>query len=226
MSATDRKDDTAMVSKASLAALFALSGSLAACSGSTTTAASLEPNRSLYSLNQPVVERFDYVMDLSTDGSGLSAAERGRLVGWFRSIDLGYGDHVFVEEPYASGGREAVAKVTAEYGLLLGDGAPVTAGQVQPGSTRVVVSRSRAHVPNCPNWDMAGGPSSTSSNYGCAVNSNLAAMIADPNDLVLGQTGASAGDAATASKAVRAYRSRVPSGASGDVKSEATRGGK
>jgi pilus assembly protein CpaD len=44
-------------------------------------------------------------------------------------------------------------------------------------------------------------------------------MIADPNDLVLGQTGSSATDAATGSKAIRAYRDAAPSGAGG-LKSE------
>jgi pilus assembly protein CpaD len=213
-----------MVSKASLPLLLALSTALAACAGSNAKTG-VEPNRSLYSLNQPVVERTDYVMDLASQG-GLSGTERERLVGWFRSLDLDYGDRIHVEEPYESGGRDAVARVAAEYGLLLSEGAPVTAGQVQPGSLRVIVSRSRAHVPNCPNWDMPGGPSSTSSNYGCAVNSNLAAMVADPSDLVLGQSGSVSGDAHTGAKAVGAYRRRALTGADGKVKSEATRGSK
>src|SRR3546814_17194182 len=74
------------------------------------------------------------------------------------------------------------------YGMLLSDVAPVTAGSVPGGTVRIVVSRSVASVPGCPDWrdtqeaDLNGG---TSSNYGCAVNSNLAAMVANPQDLVL-----------------------------------------
>jgi pilus assembly protein CpaD len=222
MSATDQKDRINMVSKASLAALIALSGTLAACS-TTSPQAQVEPNRTLYSRNQPVVQRTDFVMDLQTQGEDLSAAERGRLGAWFESLGLGYGDRIFVEGPY--GGREGVERVAADYGLLLGDGAPVMPGQVQPGSVRVIVSRSTASVPDCPNWEDAGGPSSTSSNYGCALNSNLAAMIADPGDLVLGQTGSSTNDAATASKAIRVYRDAKPTGTEG-LKEAATRGGK
>ena len=214
-----------MVSKASLPALLALAASVSACSSASGTASAVEPNRSVYSVNQPVVQQTDYVIDLAAPGGGLSTYERGRLAGWLQSLDLRYGDRVFVDDADAGRSRDDVAAVISEWGLLLSDGAPVTAGQVQPGSVRVVVSRSSASVPNCPNWEQTGGPSSTSSNYGCAVNSNLAAMIADPNDLVLGQSGSSAGDAATGSKAIRVYRNAAPTGAEG-LKGTESKGGK
>ncbi len=173
------------------------------------------PERGLDSLNQPVVERSDFVLDLAGADVGLSPADRARLDQWFETVGLGYGDHVFVDDgPGDSAGRHDVARTAAEYGLLLSDGAPITAGEVSPGTVRVVVSRSVAYVPNCPNWKVR-GPSSVSSNYGCAVNSNLAAMIADPNDLVLGQSGSVTGDANVSSKAIRLYRQTAPSGAKG-----------
>jgi pilus assembly protein CpaD len=151
---------------------------------------------------------------LAAGDGGLPAAERGRLDNWFQSLGLGYGDHIFVDDGPGDGGRRDVARTAAEYGLLLSEGAPVTAGEVPPGAVRVIVSRTVAYVPNCPNWSR-GGPSSTSSNYGCAVNSNLAAMIADPNDLVLGQSGSVSGDANTSSKAIRVYRQTAPTGTKG-----------
>ena len=64
----------------------------------------------------------------------------------------------------------------------------------------------RLAFPTARTGQARGGPSSTSSNYGCAVNSNLAAMIADPTDLVLGQAGSVTGDADTSSKAIKVYR--------------------
>lgn len=186
---------------------------------------SAQHNPSLYSVHQPVVQRTDFVFDLASAGGGLAPAEAARLDGWFQGLQLRYGDRVFVDAgPYADPRmRDDVAAVAAPYGLLLHEGAPVTAGQVQPGAARVIVSRMTAGVPGCPDWHNArspGGQLSTHSNYGCATNANLAAMIADPNDLVLGQAGASATDAATASKAVKAYRDRTPTGAAGTVKSE------
>lgn len=173
------------------------------------------PHRGLDSLNQPVVQRSDYVMDLTVRDDGLSPAERGRLDAWFASLGLGYGDRVFVDEGGFGPARQDVARVAAEYGLLLSEGAPVTAGEVALGAARVIVSRSTASVAGCPNHAKERGPSSTSSNYGCAVNSNLAAMIADPNDLVLGQAGSVTGDATTASKAIKVYREAKPTGTRG-----------
>lgn len=215
MIATRAKGQTNMSRKASLASLLLLGVAVSACSTPRQEGAAV-PNRSVYSENQPVVERSDFVLDLPADGDGLSLAERGRLDEWFRSLGAGYGDHVWVDTSGAGeGSRNSVARVAAEYGLLLSDGAPITEGGVQPGTVRVILSRSSASVPNCPNWDRPESGSSMSSNYGCAVNSNWAAMVADPNDLVLGQVGSSSGDAATSSKAIRVYRDTAPTGTKG-----------
>ncbi|HEX8381407.1 MAG TPA: CpaD family pilus assembly lipoprotein [Allosphingosinicella sp.] len=172
-----------------------------------------DASRGLDSLNQPVVQRTDYLLDLADDG-GLSDADLGRLDSWFGSLNLGYGDHVFVDRGTARG-RQDVASVAAAYGLLMSPGAPVLEGDVPMGAVRVIVSRTTASVPTCPNFERDRGPSSTSSNYGCSVNSNLAAMIADPNDLVLGQEGSVYGDANTSSKAIRLYRNTPPTGSKG-----------
>jgi pilus assembly protein CpaD len=170
-------------------------------------------HRGLDSLNQPVVQRTDYLLDLADNG-GLSDSDIGRLHSWFETLRLSYGDHVFVDHG-TSAGRHDVAKVAAAYGMMLSPGAPILEGDVPMGAVRVIVSRTTASVPNCPNYEKDRGPSSTSSNYGCAVNSNLAAMIADPNDLVLGQAGSVTGDASTSSKAIRVYRQTAPTGTKG-----------
>jgi pilus assembly protein CpaD len=97
-------------------------------------------------------------------------------------------------------------------------GAPVTRGAVQPGMVRVVVSRRRAVVPGCPNWSTPSEPNfknSNTSNYGCSVNSNMAAMVANPEDLVHGREGVVTGDVVTAAKAIQLYRSTPPSGTKG-----------
>ncbi|MGZ8284281.1 MAG: CpaD family pilus assembly lipoprotein [Allosphingosinicella sp.] len=172
-----------------------------------------DASRGLDSLNQPVVQRTDYLLDLADNG-GLSDADMGRLDSWFASLGLGYGDHVFVDRGTGAG-RQDVARVTAAYGLLMSPGAPVLEGDVPMGAVRVIVSRTIASVPNCPNYARDRGPSSTSSNYGCSVNSNLAAMIADPNDLVLGQVGSVTGDAHTSTKALRIWRQTEPTGSKG-----------
>ena len=201
------------------AALLVVAGSLTACGAD----GGLRPynNPSLNSANQPVVQRTDYVLDLSTTGNGLAPSEAARLSQWFASLNLGYGDRIFLDEGsgYADpASRADVARVAGSHGLLLADGTPVTAGAVQPGSVRVVVSRTAASVPGCPNWEKGeinARTATTSPNYGCAVNSNLAAMVADPNDLVLGQSTGSTTDSATATKAIKTYRDAKPTGTGG-----------
>jgi pilus assembly protein CpaD len=205
-------------SSKSLAALVAF-GALAAF-----PVQAAEVNKSLNSVNQPVVERSDYVIDLAAQ-NGLSLAERARLDAWFRSLGLGYGDHIAVDEPYRSAARLDVARIAADYGLLLSYGAPVTTGEVQPGTVRVIVSRSFASVPGCPAWNGSGKNNQMSPGYGCATNSNLAAMIADPSDLVLGQTG-SRTDASDGARVVKEYRNRALPGINKVTAESSASGGK
>ena len=199
----------------SSAALVALLVSATAC---THDRGPISPynNPTVYSANQPVVQRTDYVLDLGTSGGGLAASERDRLANWFETLRPSYGDRIFIDHGgYGDpASRQDVAALAAEYGLLLSEGAPVTPGAVQPGSVRVIVSRSRATVPGCPIWEdePLNAPEQTATNYGCATNSNLAAMIADPNDLVLGQSDTEGTRASEAKKSVEVFNNRIPSG--------------
>lgn len=219
-----------MVRSKTFAAL-ALVATTAACAQQQHQPLTATHNPSLYSVHQPVVQRTDYVLDLAAaGGGGLASSEAARLQAWFDSLDIGYSDRIWLDESASYGTaavREDVMRIAGSHGLLLSEGSPVTAGTVQPGLVRVVVTRMSASVPGCPNWAYrpeGGAPISTDSNYGCATNSNLAAMIADPNDLVAGRTGDGSGDATAAIKAVRAYRDRALSGAAGTVKAESVGG--
>jgi pilus assembly protein CpaD len=190
--------------------LIALALALSACGTS---------NRGMESVHQPIVQRTDYVIDLAAAGDRLSGGERERLDGWFRSIGLGYGDRVAIEDPTRSGqGVEDIIELLSLRGMMVAGAAPVTAGALAPGNVRVVVSRSSASVPNCPDWSRPATPEfagSTMSNYGCALNGALAAMIADPQDLVHGRDSAGPADAMTSDKAIRVFRDTAPSGTKG-----------
>lgn len=184
-------------------------------------------NRGVESVHQPVVSKSNYVLDVNSGYDGLGAGEASRVAGWFESLRLGYGDRVSVDVPGGSDAatREAVANIAAHYGLLIDATAPVTSGEIAPGKVRVVVSRTSANVPNCPDWsDKAGNDFNTNlmSNFGCGVNSNLAAMVANPEDLIYGQRATGATDASTAAKAIKSYRDRAPTGA-GELKQESSR---
>lgn len=186
---------------------------LAACGPVSTP-----KNRGVESINQPVVARTDYVFDAATDGAGLAPGERARVAGWLASLRLSYGDRVYVDDPSGGGVRNEVAAEANRYGILLSDNAPVTAGAIAPGTARVIVSRMRASVPGCPNWTREGQVDTDNiagANYGCAVNGNLAAMVARPEDLVRGQPGAETIDPLTNLKAIDSLRKSAPTGAGG-----------
>jgi len=195
-------------------ALLLLASALGACSHTPQDL----PDRGYSAVNVPVVNRAEYVFDAAAPGGSLGPSEAARLDAWFNNLDLRYGDAVYVDGGYEAA-RGEVARIAGNYGMLVSAGAPVTAGAVAPDSIRVVVTRTVASVPNCPDWSSR--PSQPNhnnrmvSNFGCSVNSNLAAMVANPEDLVHGREGSGVGDAMTASKAVGAYRAAPPTGAKG-----------
>jgi pilus assembly protein CpaD len=190
--------------------LIALGSALAGCNSLPDV-----PSKGVAAINVPVVTGTDYVFDVAAPGGSLAPGEGERLNGWFHGLDLGYGDTVYVDSVYAPSARAQVAAIAGRFGMLVTPGAPVTAGSVPAGSVRVVVARRRAEVPGCPNWSQASQPdwdNKSTSNFGCGVNSNLAAMVANPEDLIHGREGAAVTDTRTATRAVDLYRSKAPTG--------------
>ena len=186
--------------------LIALAAGLAGCQ--TPTAADIA-DRGLSAVNQPVLVRSDFAMDTQAPSGMLSPEELARIDGWFRGLELGYGDAIAVDGAYADPARAQIAELAGRYGILVQQAAPVTAGAVAPGTVRVVVSRNRAEVPGCPNWDTISQPNYSNRsmpNFGCGVNSALAMQVANPQDLFHGQESPSAVDAIAGAKAIRMYR--------------------
>ena len=204
--------------------VLALATSLAGCTGAAYS------NRSLESVHQPVVRNNLYQFDVATAGGELPPSEQGRLQGWFDAMGVRSGDRIAVEDPSTYGATSAQATVRAmveRRGLLLSRDVPVTTGAVPDGYLRVVVTRASASVPGCPNWDSKSSlnpVNATSSNYGCATNSNLAAMVADPNDLIKG-TRDTGHDPLAATRAIQTYRTKPQTGAGALTKTPTSGGG-
>jgi pilus assembly protein CpaD len=192
--------------------LIALASSLAACNTPDLA------DKGVAAVNVPVVTSADYVFDAAAPDGALAPGEADRLNGWFQGLGIGYGDAIYVDGGYADAARGQVAAIAGQYGMMVSAGAPVTTGAMQPGTVRVVVSRRRAEVPHCPNWSLPSQPNYDNrnmSNFGCGVNTNIAAMVANPEDLIHGREGLGVGDVNTGAKAVLFYRSAPPSGAQG-----------
>jgi len=176
-------------------------------------------NSSLNSTKQPVVERSNFTLDVATNAAGLPVPEQRRLADWFDSLDLKYGDRVALDGAAGNdAAHEDVAAVAARYGLLLADGAPVTSGFVQPGAVRVVVTRTTAAVPGCPDWQdhfASNLENATDDGFGCSINSNFAAMVADPEHLLHGAQGTGETVVMSSTKAIESYRDQDVTGSAG-----------
>lgn len=192
-------------------ALFALAAALAlplaGCGG-------VPHNSSLNSVHQPEVTHSSVSLELVTTNGALPASEQKRLAAWFEALHLRYGDKLSIADPLGGeSARAGVADVAARFGVVLGEQASDETADVAPGSLRVTLTRASAHVPHCPDWsgNAASNPkSATSTNYGCAVNSNLAAMVANPDHLLKGATATGNTSGMTAEKAIAAWRAAAP----------------
>lgn len=204
--------------------LLALTATLAGCGGGGANS-----NRSLDSVHQPIISNQIFNFDVATMGGELPPSEQGRLDGWFDAMGIEYGDRIAIEDPSLYGKGPATAQVkrmVERRGLLVSDAVPVTEGAVPTGYLRVTITRASARVPGCPNWERKNSSSdknATSSNYGCAINSNLAAMVADPNDLIKG-TRNERTDPTSATKPIRSFRDKEPTG-KGELKQTETSAG-
>lgn len=198
-----------LIAIAGLAAL-----SLAGCGAGST-------NGSLYSVRQPVVERATFSLDVMAGADGFERAELARLSDWFDSLGTGRGDEVTVlGSGHAPRTLGEIARIASRHGVVaearsIDRGA---ANDVAPGHLRIVVRRSRAYVPGCPDWSDKSTVSldnATSPGFGCAVNSNLAAMVANPDHLLAGVEAPATSDSMISSKAIAAHRETAPTGATG-----------
>lgn len=208
---------------ASAALALSLGLTLAGCGG-------MPGNRTVYSVHEPIVERTNYTLDVATGPGGLSFPEQRRIAGWFEAMNLRYGDRIAIDDPLNSAvTRQAVEALAGRHGLLVSDQAPITPGYVTAGNARIVITRSKATVPGCPDWSRKSDVNLTnglSSNYGCATNGNLAAMVADPEHLIKGVEGGSGTVIMSSNKAIERYRESGPTGGGGTTVSSTSSSGK
>ena len=123
----------------------------------------------------------------------LPEAQQAYLMGFLDRTVHDKARTVMVEQPARRHDRLGYQRSTALAGWLerngyhvvpFADAAPVS-GQIQ-----LAVDHLIAQAPNCPNWDFHPNYAFSSEqlpNQGCADRGNLAAMIANPQDLIEGQ---------------------------------------
>jgi pilus assembly protein CpaD len=116
--------------------------------------------------------------------------------------ELGRGDHVLIQRPAGALDRaraELLSAALEREGL-----SPAVAIDPAVGAMemRLIVEHATASAPGCPDWTKSPDrnfANTVHSNFGCATAVNLAAMIADPHDLLNGRAlGPEVGDPAAA----------------------------
>jgi pilus assembly protein CpaD len=191
---------------------------MACCALALSACGGMANNRMLTPEHQAVVTHASYSLDLTAGPDGLSPAEQTRLAGWFDAMGLRYGDQVAIDDPLASPAtRNAVSALVARHGLMVAPRPPLTQASLNAGTVRISLTRASASVPGCPDWSAnseTNFKNATHPNFGCAINGNLAAMVANPDDLLRGQ-GSDSNPVATSNKAINTYRDAKPTGAAG-----------
>jgi len=140
----------------------------------------------------------DHDMTFAPGSTAVSATERSKLVAFLDRHAVDHSDDLYVDadglgnDGLGRGRRAAIEKVLRHEHLRLTD-APAPAGGAapQPGRVTLTIGRYIVVPPNCPDWRKPSqfDPNNTvSSNFGCATEANLGLMIADPRDLIVGQS--------------------------------------
>lgn len=161
----------------------------------------------------------NHVVHFAPSSGVLSPGETVALRQFFTEIQLSYGDQVTIETPpqfgAAYGDKLASQRGTVISGFVhkfnVGVEANLRQSQRMVGhrdEASIVVGRYVVSTPACPDWTKPEGDDYTNtptSNYGCATQTNLGLMVANPGDLVHG-TATSTADGEYSARAIEQYR--------------------
>lgn len=137
--------------------------------------------------------RYHYLAAYPAGGAALSRDEAAGLAAFLAEAKVRPGAHLYLAA--APGDRLAAARIDrltqdlARRGIAA-EALPPASG-VAPDHVLVLVDRYVATAPACPNWTknpISDHNNEPASNFGCATATDLALMIDDPRDLVIGRT--------------------------------------
>ncbi len=202
---------------------------LALCLSACATARQPAPASPYASVPHGVVVTFEkqtLAVHYAPGAQSPDATQVAALNVLFAMGDLGRGDVVVIER---APGQLAQARALALLSGLSREGLVVSlavSAGVPDGELRLQIEHAVATAPDCPNWTKPPGDdfdNTLHSDFGCATAMNLAAMVANPRDLLAGRVmGGVVGDAALA--AIHSYRKgkAADGGSSGAAPGSAT----
>jgi len=183
------------VSKLAVAAVVL--GLLSACAShgvDTGPVADARTETEQWNARVQVDSRPDEVL-LAPHAEGLSVAQNRALDGLVGRWLAAEGREIVVSAPIGGAGGEIAGRTAvAARQRLIAMGAPAAAVRVvgydaaeAPGApVKVGFLRYTAHVPQCGAWDNITGTGGNGAyaNFGCAITANMAAQVANPEDLL------------------------------------------
>ncbi len=165
-------------------------------------------------VNKVEFSRLSHTVRFTSGSPTLTSAETSRLMGFLDDSDIVYGDHLYLGAPgddaLTQKREAALRRILAKRGVLM----TVAPAAAHAGGDEMTVQLERYVVtpPSCPNWSKptGGDPDNTTfSNFGCATETNLGMMVAQPRDLVVGRQPGPP-DADPALQAIQNYRAGKP----------------
>lgn len=154
--------------------------------------------------------------DVPTSKGALNAQQKDTIVRFAQQAKSNYASTIHVRRP--SGGGRGASVASAIKRTLIKQGLPesmIVLGTYEAAADApVVVSyiRTWAVTQECGNWDEDLAITFSNSgydNFGCSVQNNVAALVANPNDLVMPRT-ETPSDPTRRSKVLSDYRDAVP----------------
>ena len=150
-------------------------------------------------------------LKFAADQTGLTDAQASELDRFLGRSMAGYGDEFAIDagsEATDADRRQAIIAYLRSRGLSVSAQPAVYGGALAPNTVRLILNRYVVTPPPCPDWRKPAGEdynNQAGSNFGCATETNLGLMVANPKDLVDGKTIGPA-DGEQAAKAIEAYR--------------------
>ena len=175
------------------------------------------PEKSMWSENDTIkrnsVSLSHITHDLAFAGgtTGLTDAQAQELDRFLARTLAGYGDVFSIDagtDETAMSRRDALASYLHSRGFTVSTEPAVYGGPLASDTVRIILNRYVVTPPPCPDWRQPSNPdfnNQSGSNFGCATETNLGLMVANPRDLVDGRSLGTA-DAENAAKAVQNYR--------------------
>lgn len=179
-------------SKMSAVVLIAMSSALAACSNGELALDDMYVPATHYERYPIEVTRGPVKMEVSSRHGALQPVQINAITGFSRSATNSGSTRITILRPSGGGVSGKVARQTYQLLVQSGVSPDMIVQKTYPGPSKGPVQlsyiRSVAVTKECGDWssNLAEMPGNEPfSNYGCSVQNNIAAMVANPDDFVV-----------------------------------------